>query len=134
MLSPFVEDRVSAGSEAPNYLAYCEGHVKSGGGELAVAELRGEVVGFLCWVISEDGPFVRRELRGVGEVIFVVVSERHRGFGIGTALMNYAEKLTQDAGLKRLSLMVMSGNRQAVGAYEKLGYKSRAFKMLKKIE
>ena len=131
--SPFVEDRVSSAAEAANYLLYCETRISAGNGEVVVAELEGAIVGFMCWVISEDGPFVQAGLRRIGEVVYVVVSGRHRGRGIGAALMGHAEKLTRDANLKRLSLHVMAGNRQAVGVYEKLGYKTRAFKMLKKI-
>jgi hypothetical protein len=40
---------------------------------------------------------------------------------------------TDTAGLTRLSLMVMTGNKGAVRLYERMGFESRAFKMLKRL-
>ena len=100
---------------------------------LVVAVHQGQIAGFMCWSIGTDGPFVRPEFRKVGVVDFVMASERHRGLGIGSALMTEAERLTRAAGLNRLSLMVMAGNKGAVRLYERLGFQSRAFKMLKRL-
>jgi ribosomal protein S18 acetylase RimI-like enzyme len=130
--APFVEDRVNNEDEAENYLAYSRGRTDEGG-SLLVAEKAGKVVGLLCWAIDKDGPFVRDEFRTVGEVIFVAVAHEHRGGGIGRQLIDEATRLARDAGLNRLSLMVMAGNENAVNVYKKIGFQTRAHKMLKKI-
>ena len=131
--SPFVQDRTNDPAEAENYLVYCEHHIQEAGGALVVAVHQGQIAGFMCWSISTDGPFVRPEFRKVGVVDFVMASERHRGLGIGSMLMTEAERLTKAAGSTRLSLMVMTGNKGAVRLYERMGFESRAFKMLKRL-
>lgn len=131
--TPFVQDRTNDPAEAENYLAYCEHHIHEAGGALVVAVHLGQVAGFMCWSIGTDGPFVRPEFRKTGEVNFVMASERHRGTGIGSLLMSEAQRLTKAAGLNRLSLMVMAGNQGAVRLYERMGFETRAFKMLKRL-
>ncbi|MFO1123155.1 MAG: GNAT family N-acetyltransferase [Hyphomicrobiales bacterium] len=132
-IAPFVQDRTDDPDEAANYLAYCEALVGKTGGALVVALHRGEIAGFLCWSIGTDGPFVRPAFRRVGEIAFVMTGEGHRGQGIGKLLMAEAERLTRAAGCNRLSLMVMAGNRDAIRLYERLGFETRAYKMLKRV-
>jgi ribosomal protein S18 acetylase RimI-like enzyme len=132
-VTPFVQDRTNDPDEAEAYLRYGENLVSEHDGAHVVADEDGRVVGFLCLTFSKEGPFIRPELRTVGEVSFVIVSRKHRGLGIGRDLMKKAEQLTMDAGLQRLSLMVMAGNVGAVEMYEHIGFRTRAYKMLKKL-
>jgi GNAT superfamily N-acetyltransferase len=132
-VTPFVHDRISDPDEAEAYLRYSENLVSEHGGAHVVADDDGWVVGYLCLTFGKDGPFIRPELRTVGEVLFVIVSLKHRGLGIGRNLMKKAEQLTKDAGLQRLSLMVMAGNVGTVEMYKHIGFQTRAYKMLKKL-
>jgi ribosomal protein S18 acetylase RimI-like enzyme len=48
----------------------------------------------------------------------------YQGQGVGKALMDYAEMLARQAGLKKCSLIVTYGHQPARRLYEKLGYQS----------
>lgn len=48
----------------------------------------------------------------------------YQGHGVGKALMDYAETLARQAGLKKCSLIVTYGHQPARRLYEKLGYQT----------
>ena len=85
---------------------------------VAVAEDAGQVVGMatLQVVIStvEGGP--------AGLIEDVVVSESHRGRGIGRALMEHLADWAVERGLTRLQLLADRDNGSALGFYRKLGW------------
>ncbi|PVV07428.1 MAG: hypothetical protein B6D77_13945 [gamma proteobacterium symbiont of Ctena orbiculata] len=83
-----------------------------------VAEHQGKVVGMatLQMVISTaEGGYA-------GLVEDVVVSESHRGEGIGQALMEHLTKWAVDKGLNRLQLLADQANRPALDFYHKQGW------------
>ena len=65
-----------------------------------------------CMLVEEDPQTVRlRQMAVVDDV---------QGKGIGRALMQFAENLARDRGYKRIT---MHARKNAVGFYEKMGYK-----------
>lgn len=64
------------------------------------------------------------KFRKVGETAYIVVGVRasHQGRGIGTTLLNEAEKFARSRNMHRMELEVFEGNDTAVRLYEKLGY------------
>ena len=65
-----------------------------------------------CMLVEEDSKTVRlRQMAVLNDL---------QGKGIGRALMNFAENLARDRGYKTLS---MHARKNAVGFYEKMGYK-----------
>ena len=65
-----------------------------------------------CMLVEEDPETVRlRQMAVVDDV---------QGKGIGRALMQFAENLARDRGYKRIT---MHARKNAVGFYEKMGYK-----------
>lgn len=65
-----------------------------------------------CMLVKEDPETVRlRQMAVVNDV---------QGKGIGRALMQFAENLARDRGYKRIT---MHARKNAVGFYERLGYK-----------
>ncbi len=67
-----------------------------------------------CMLVEEDPETVRlRQMAVVNDV---------QGKGIGRALMQFAENLARDRGYKKIT---MHARQNAVGFYEKLGYKKR---------
>jgi ribosomal protein S18 acetylase RimI-like enzyme len=103
-------------------------------GALFVAECRGTIVGFLCWLVETGEPFVRAEVRRYGYVVDLVVASSHRGGGIGTTLLRQAEKLTRAKGLSRLSIGLLRGNEGAARAYERFGFAPHSTEMLKALD
>ena len=71
-------------------------------------------------------PFVALEAQSVGTwyVNALAVRAGAQGCGIGTALMNSAERQAADAGYSRLSIQVYSQNTGAVRLYHRLGFKT----------
>jgi len=55
----------------------------------------------------------------------MAVDEGHRGKGIGTALLNEAERTCRQTGLEKLSLIVFEQNVPARRLYERFGYAER---------
>ena len=52
----------------------------------------------------------------------VAVLASHRGRGVGQALLAQVEQLARRLGACKLTLEVLSGNRQAMGLYERCGF------------
>lgn len=63
--------------------------------------------------------------RSVGRVEHVVVSELHRGKGIGKKIMERVHELARERGLKRLDLTSNPRREAAHHLYRSLGYKTR---------
>ena len=67
-----------------------------------------------CMLVQEDDETVRlRQMAVVNDV---------QGKGIGRALMQFAENLARDRGYRKIT---MHARKNAIGFYEKLGYKKR---------
>jgi ribosomal protein S18 acetylase RimI-like enzyme len=85
---------------------------------LVVAVYRGEVVGMatLQLVISTaEGGYA-------GLIEDLVVSESHRGEGVGQEIMDHLTKWAADKGLSRLQLLADQDNRPALDFYHKQGW------------
>lgn len=81
-----------------------------------VAQLDGNIVGFACHGLCQDG-----DLSNCGEVMAIYVLREAQGLGIGKALMEAAlEKLSA---YDTIALWVLRENRQAIGFYEHFGFR-----------
>ncbi|MBD0276383.1 MAG: GNAT family N-acetyltransferase [Bacteroidota bacterium] len=67
-----------------------------------------------CMLVEEDPETVR--LRQMAVLNYL------QGKGLGRALMNFAENLARDRGYKKIT---MHARKNAVGFYEKMGYKRK---------
>ena len=85
-------------------------------GAVLLAEEDGKLVGFL----EATGGAFRRN-RHVVHLVVGVLAE-HAGLGVGTALMEEAERWARELGIHRLELTVMAHNAAAVALYEKAGF------------
>lgn len=104
------------------------------GGMQLVAETGGRIVGYVCCIITQDGPYVRPEQRMQGCVINLVVASSARGQGIGLALMQAAEDFTRGQGLRRFVVGHLAGNEGASRLYEKMGLKPHAIERIKALD
>jgi RimJ/RimL family protein N-acetyltransferase len=81
-----------------------------------VAEADGEVVGNV--LVSVD--------RGVATehigVLSITIAEEWRDVGIGSELVESAQRWARDSGLRKLSLGVFPDNERAIAVYEKRGF------------
>lgn len=83
-------------------------------GRVVVAEENGDMLGFivLLW----------RYRSKIGRIYDIVVSSKARGRGIGTALVQEAERIARKRGLSSIALEVRATNREARCLYEHCGY------------
>jgi ribosomal protein S18 acetylase RimI-like enzyme len=87
-----------------------------------VAELDGEVVGFVDLAVYETPPSPERRPRRRGHVDELVVAPARRRRGIGRALMAAAAEWARGRDAEQLLLTVWEGNGEAEGLYRALGY------------
>lgn len=90
--------------------------------EVLVADAGGATVGFARISFSER-PWGR-----AAEVNTLVVSESHRGSGVGKELMGAAERVAAEAGAKGVRLDILVGNDDGARFYEELGYELFAWR------
>jgi GNAT superfamily N-acetyltransferase len=101
------------------------------GGAIVVAADGAEVIGMMCFIIEQPQPYLRAEVAEVGWVTELVIDERHRGQGIGTRLLEEAERLARDKGIGRLMIAAIVGNRIARQAYERFGFRPAVLELVK---
>jgi GNAT superfamily N-acetyltransferase len=121
-----------AGAEAS--LAYSERRLAETGGHMLVAEVDGAVIGQLCLIFAQQGPFVRPDRRPHGYVSELFVRQAVRGGGIGRALLAEAEHLTRAQGLDRMLIGVVAGNDRAETTYLRAGFAPYSRELLKKLD
>ena len=100
-------------------------------GDIFVAELDGEIAGYvMVWTRYEtgdveDGDFV------CGLLADLEVLERHRGKGLGRALIEFAEQYARENGVRYLRLGVMARNYAARQVYERMQYREAKIELEK---
>ncbi len=96
---------------------------RTGAGTLLVAWLDGRPVGDVYLRCEPaDEPEIREHLAGVPLLVHHEVHPEHQRRGIGTALIEAAERLAAERGLTRTALAVGVDNPDAVRLYRRLRY------------
>jgi ribosomal protein S18 acetylase RimI-like enzyme len=117
------DDRLAPGNEiADAYFeslllrcSECEGH-------FLVAELSGEVCGYICVLAKAPCTEPADGLSEQAEVVDLVVSRQARSAGVGKALIESAEALAASAGARFLRVSVFANNYSAAAFYEHIGF------------
>lgn len=81
-----------------------------------IAESEGKVAGFIICGVEDTGEEI------YGHICSLAVSTRHRGMGIGTALVQRAEYQVMLSGATAMQLEVRISNQAAQQFYQKRGY------------
>lgn len=91
-------------------------------GRVILAEEGRIVVGAMGFSLDQDAAYVADEVRNHGTVTDLIVHVEWRSRGIGQMLLNEAERLTREAGLKRLMIGALVANERAVRTYTRFGF------------
>jgi GNAT superfamily N-acetyltransferase len=91
-------------------------------GRIVLAEAGGIAVAAMGFSLDEDAAYVTDDVRRHGTVTDLVVQEEWRGRGVGRMLLAEAERLSREAGCKRLVIGALVGNDRAARAYRALGF------------
>jgi putative acetyltransferase len=89
-------------------------HILSRGGQICIAERRGEVVG--CCALMAIAP-------GELELAKMTVAESARGLGIGRKLLGFAISVARQMGAHRLYLESNTRAEAAIHLYQQLGFR-----------
>jgi ribosomal protein S18 acetylase RimI-like enzyme len=101
---------------------------------LFVAEVEGQVVGFLH-VTVRDAPSISILVpRRVAVVDNIAVQEEYRRAGLGRALMGRAERWARAKGSAEMELNVYEFNEAAIAFYESLGYEAFSRRMGRRLD
>ncbi len=103
---------------------FWEEHLRKWNKSFLVAELNGEIVGYVMCRIEWGWGFTKNKLLKKGHVISIAVRSNYRHRGIGRKLMVYAMKaLKEHYGAEEIYLEVRVSNTPAINLYKKLGFK-----------
>ena len=91
-------------------------------GRIVLAEAEGVAVAAMGFSLDQDAAYVADEFRNHGTVTDLIVHGDWRGRGIGPMLLNEAERLTKEAGLKRLVIGALVANERAERTYRAFGF------------
>lgn len=87
-----------------------------------VAEDNGVLIGAVAVSVSASAPLPFLKFRSRGHIATIVVTESHRGKGIGRELMSAAQAFAKAQGAADIKLHVMAFNANALEFYKELGY------------
>ncbi len=118
-LSPDDPDREDTSSPLPYGYHLMFREMGQGRQQLLVAELRKKIVGTLVLIIV---PNLSHKGTPFAIIENVVVDQRHRGKGIGEALITRAIKEARGAGCYKVSLTSNKFRKEAHRFYERLGF------------
>jgi GNAT superfamily N-acetyltransferase len=91
-------------------------------GRIVLAVAEGRPVALMGFSLDEDAAYVTDDVRRHGTVTDLVVREEWRGRGVGRLLLQEAERLTREAGHRRLVIGVLVGNEKAERSYRAFGF------------
>lgn len=92
----------------------------------AAAEIDGELVGLAVLRMKQMPAGTPMQPRCVAFIDDVVVDAKHRGKGVGTALLNHMKALAKQLNADSLELMVWAFNEPAMRLYQKAGFTLRS--------
>ncbi len=107
--------------------------VAQGRGQIFVAEVDAEVVGFVCVCLEHKEDMYFSTLTDYGYVSDLAVLSAHRGRGYGTALLRKAEEFARQRGMTTLKIQVLVRNQQATSVYQHAGFRPYELSLLKSL-
>lgn len=117
---------------AEQWLGEIQKDVAEKNGIFNVAVKNNEVVGFIYAVVhKKEVNHINMDDITVGDINVVAVSKHHEGEGIGSQLMDSAEKRLKDIGCNIIVLSYNVNNHKAAEWYARRGYEVRSVSRLK---
>lgn len=118
---------------ADAYLAVLVGRCAQHAGQLFVAEVEGQIVGFAAVLGRIEPEAPDQEQAAHTYVSDLVVLPAHRNCGIGRKLLEQAETLARRLGTTRLEIGVLSKNPDAARLYRGFGFADFRIMMTKRL-
>jgi len=127
-------DRVEGAQIVARNLEDLLASIRQNQGQIFVAEVSAEVVGFLSVRLEhEEGEYLS-SLVDYAYISDLVVLPAYRGRGYGTALLQKAEEFAHQRGMTMLKIQVLARNQQATSVYLHAGFRPYELTLLKSVE
>jgi len=98
-----------------------------------VAELGGEIVGFVDVRLDQRSPDPMLRETTYCHIVEIAISSRHQSQGIGGQLLQAAEEWGREQGAEFASLDYLANNTRAAALYRRMGYGAVAIKAVKRL-
>jgi len=126
-------DRRVDDTVAEEYLAVLLRTVAERDGRILVAEVGGDVAGWMVTHVIEDAVYVRPEDRTFGYIAELFVEETYRRRGVARAMFAVAEADFATRAIPTVEINVLNGNTAVRATYEALGYRPYSSAMRKRL-
>ncbi len=111
------------------YIKYLKKQLHQRNAAVFVAEFGGRVAGHVMVEVQKLPPILVYDKNAF--VCEIVVDERYRGKGIGTALLKETETWAKKKGMYSIALTVHTDNKNAYSVYRKSGFREHHLRMAK---
>lgn len=101
---------------------------------LLIAEIGGQLIGFVHLILCEARPIPIFAQRWYAMIDNLGVKEEFRRFGVGRALMEQAHQWALAKGASSIELNVFEFNQDAIAFYCRLGYETLSRRMSKSLK
>ena len=99
---------------------YFRKRIDGKGGVCLVAEVNGEIVGYLAGGLAKTYSY--RTIKKIAELENTLVKEEFRGQGVGEKLFEEFVEWSKSMEIKRIKVSVSTGNSNAVKFYERISF------------
>lgn len=127
-------DLLPGESMADGYLRHVLSECGREDGRLFVAELAGDLAGFVAVMARKPSDELDEEPYTYAYIHDLVVLEEYRGEGLGRALLDAASAFAAREGARLLRLHVLAANEGAVGLYRAAGFRERELLLERTLE
>ena len=129
----FEPNRADPLQVAPAYREFLLTQCLESAGRIFVAELTGDIVGFVCVLARADSGSLIEKSREHAYVTDLVVLPAYRGIGIGRELIRAAEEYAASLGSGELKIDVLAANHKALKFYRDMGYEVVELRVVKNL-
>lgn len=129
-MAKLIPDFIKAGNQNTEFI---ENTITNCESDILVYEENGKVIGFIL-IQAKTRPDFEFMIPGkYCYIMDIIVTEKHRGKGFGTALMNSAKDWAKEQNCNFVNLDVLVNNSAAIRLYNKLGFIPKAQEMYCKL-
>lgn len=128
------DDRVEGASIARRYLLELLDTCQKQSGQLFVAEIDGQIAGFVCVWLEREPESYLTSLAPYAYISDLVVLPAYRRQGLGSALLAQAEAFAAQQGVRVLRINVLAKNEGAKAVYHQAGFRGYEIGLLKDLD
>lgn len=130
-MAELIPDFIKIGDQSKEFI---EKIISNDDSDILVYENDNEIIGFILLQAKQRPDFDFIKPGKFCYIMDLIITEKHRNKGYGTALMNSAIDWGKEQVCNIVNLDVLSNNPKAISLYEKLGFISKAQEMYYKLD